>query len=500
MITSSSRRRARPLLLPLTALLLLSLLVSLRRHSPLSLDLSSFLPFSSSPSSSSSSSSSSAAAADENESARANVTAAQPPEVLGDGNLDQNEFTQFMRSVRLRGDRLFDKIDLDGDGQVSWREVIRLPQFHRPPPPPPPLANGTRARLMDWNMAFISVDTHTEVPVSVNVGDTAQKQALDTTKDIVEMSLRTASPPSIWRSALPPCPPPHVPPSPPIKRLPICNNECTRYLQHLNMVGVTDYAGTGQCDDGGEGSDWGACSYGTDCDDCGPRPPLAQDADEDAADPSARRADPTHDGLFAQGFHPGINCNPIGFGPDGHPPQMGRYGGGSGAPGSYSYTSTNYGGHMGGGGMPGTYYGSQSYSKGYGGSYGGRGLAGGQGGDPQGSGHEPVTGNDWYDGMVYGGAGAYDAGGRQGVHPDLNQGMATKIVGASASTLSTLSSAFGIKDLITPPPPPPPSALAAFFAAQAAKVDAGLEAHGMGTLFTAPPPPPPDVLHSILFH
>jgi len=37
------------------------------------------------------------------------------------------------------------------------------------------------------------------------------------------------------------------------------------------QVGVTDYSGDGQCDDGGPGSDWGACEYGSDCEDCGAR-------------------------------------------------------------------------------------------------------------------------------------------------------------------------------------------------------------------------------------
>ena len=38
----------------------------------------------------------------------------------------------------------------------------------------------------------------------------------------------------------------------------LCNNECA-------------YSGDGECDDGGEGSDFAICAYGTDCDDCGPR-------------------------------------------------------------------------------------------------------------------------------------------------------------------------------------------------------------------------------------
>ena len=97
----------------------------------------------------------------------------------------------------------------------SWPVVdIRIPDFgslfqSSPPPPPPPLA---RARLMDWTMAFISVDTHTEVPpsalgallshahdrprpsssqvpVNVQVGDTAQKQALDATVELTKTAV-----------------------------------------------------------------------------------------------------------------------------------------------------------------------------------------------------------------------------------------------------------------------------------------------------------------------
>jgi len=74
----------------------------------------------------------------------------------------------------------------------SWPVVdIRIPDFgslfqSSPPSPPPPLA---RARLMDWTMAFISVDTHTEVPVNVQIGDTAQKQALDATVDLTKTAV-----------------------------------------------------------------------------------------------------------------------------------------------------------------------------------------------------------------------------------------------------------------------------------------------------------------------
>eukprot|EP00967_Tisochrysis_lutea_P013948 scaffold15669_cov34-Tisochrysis_lutea.AAC.2 len=51
----------------------------------------------------------------------------------------------------------------------------------------------------------------------------------------------------------------------------LCTNTCSAYLQHLRDAGVTDYSGDNACDDGGPGSDWGACDLGTDCKDCGQR-------------------------------------------------------------------------------------------------------------------------------------------------------------------------------------------------------------------------------------
>jgi len=41
----------------------------------------------------------------------------------------------------------------------------------------------------------------------------------------------------------------------------LCTNTCT-------------YDADGDCDDGGPGSDFSLCDYGTDCTDCGPRPPM----------------------------------------------------------------------------------------------------------------------------------------------------------------------------------------------------------------------------------
>ena len=52
---------------------------------------------------------------------------------------------------------------------------------------------------------------------------------------------------------------------------PLCHDECGEYLSTLRTQGVTDYDGVGVCDDGGEGSEWGACALGSDCSDCGPR-------------------------------------------------------------------------------------------------------------------------------------------------------------------------------------------------------------------------------------
>ena len=63
-------------------------------------------------------------------------------------------------------------------------------------------------------------------------------------------------------STLPPPPPPPPPPSP---------NTCTN-----TCIGNPIYASNAQCDDGGPGSEFAYCTYGTDCIDCGtrqPRPP-----------------------------------------------------------------------------------------------------------------------------------------------------------------------------------------------------------------------------------
>jgi len=87
----------------------------------------------------------------------------------GDGTLDENEFDQFRRSVQLTQDvwlrtsdkSLFSMTDANGDGQIQWEELIRLPEFYHPPPPAAP--PGFRARVFDWHLAFIQVDTHTEV-------------------------------------------------------------------------------------------------------------------------------------------------------------------------------------------------------------------------------------------------------------------------------------------------------------------------------------------------
>jgi hypothetical protein len=45
------------------------------------------------------------------------------------------------------------------------------------------------------------------------------------------------------------------------------------------------WAGDGECDDGGEGALYSACDYGSDCEDCGPRPD-----DSDGEDARCREA------------------------------------------------------------------------------------------------------------------------------------------------------------------------------------------------------------------
>lgn len=64
-----------------------------------------------------------------------------------------------------------------------------------------------------------------------------------------------------------PPPPPPSPPSPPSPSSPpppltpgVCSNEC---------IGNPQYGSDGACDDGGPGSEYSDCSYGTDCADCG---------------------------------------------------------------------------------------------------------------------------------------------------------------------------------------------------------------------------------------
>ena len=68
--------------------------------------------------------------------------------------------------------------------------------------------------------------------------------------------------------------------------------------------------------------------------------------------------------------------------------------------------------------------------------------------------------------------------------------LPSAVAGAAVTTLSSLSSAFGLKEMITPPPPPPPSAFEDFVSGRLAS---------MGIVFSHPPPPPPDALHTILF-
>jgi hypothetical protein len=76
-------------------------------------------------------------------------------------------------------------------------------------------------------------------------------------------------------SGTPNSPPP--PTTPPLFPPPyICNNECTyRYDYNYSYLytydGRMNYIGDGDCDDGGAGSEYNTCLFGTDCDDCGVR-------------------------------------------------------------------------------------------------------------------------------------------------------------------------------------------------------------------------------------
>lgn len=190
-----------------------------------------------------------------------------------------------------------------------------------------------RARLFDWEMAFIKVDTHTEVPVSVNVGDTAQKQALDATVDVVHTTsaARLGYVPAGYVAA-------HLGAHAGAR---LCTNACVDFLHHLNEIGLTDYDGDGACDDGGEGSDWGACSYGTDCDDCGSRPPLP-----------ARGSASSAAGVAAAGEH----YNASG---------AGHTGGAGAAYGAVGAGSKGGAGVAGGGGAAGGYHQAGGFGPGY---------------------------------------------------------------------------------------------------------------------------------------
>ena len=80
----------------------------------------------------------------------------------------------------------------------------------------------------------------------------------------------------VCRAYMPPSPPspspppppsrPPRPPSPPLSPGCTCFNNC-----RLTGTGLDLQSSDGVCDDGGPGSEWADCPYGTDCQDCGPR-------------------------------------------------------------------------------------------------------------------------------------------------------------------------------------------------------------------------------------
>ena len=82
---------------------------------------------------------------------------------------------------------------------------------------------------------------------------------------------------------VPRSPPPPAVASPPPASGTLCNDLC---------VGFPTYASDGFCDDGGPGSEFNACTYGTDCSDCGPRVPLAPDASGDMGSAEAPPSSP----------------------------------------------------------------------------------------------------------------------------------------------------------------------------------------------------------------
>lgn len=71
---------------------------------------------------------------------------------------------------------------------------------------------------------------------------------------------------------------PGAEPDDPVPEGPSCTNTC-------------EYADDGDCDDGGPGSDFSICAFGSDCNDCGPRtgeaPPPSEDGDGGEGEPPA---------------------------------------------------------------------------------------------------------------------------------------------------------------------------------------------------------------------
>ena len=106
-------------------------------------------------------------------------------------------------------------------------------------------------------------------------------------------SLGVASPPASPSPPAPPAPPPAPPsPPPPPPPPPSPPGTCTE---------TCNYSGDGDCDDGGAGAEYDACSLGTDCQDCGIRVP---DKPPSPLPPSPHPAAPPVPPATAQGTSP----------------------------------------------------------------------------------------------------------------------------------------------------------------------------------------------------
>jgi len=98
-----------------------------------------------------------------------------------------------------------------------------------------------------------------------------------TTQNVNSPSKRASFVKRSW--VRPPCDPlctAQSPNTPPRSIGPGCSDTCWTGL--YTWYPTQYYAGDGRCDDGGPGAEYTACSYASDCTDCGPRPDKEKDS------------------------------------------------------------------------------------------------------------------------------------------------------------------------------------------------------------------------------